>query len=464
TSPEVGGVSDYVSYWFRKTHDLLPEGKRAGLVGTNTIRETDTRAASLDYILDNGGVITDAWSSIPWSGEAAVHVSIVDWIKGPYEGDATLWLEEGERRVTLPAITGSLSPNLDLRTAVSLRSNVKPKVFFQGQTPGHTKGFVLTGKRAEEFIERDPKSRDVIFPYIIGDELLNLGKPGRWVIDFPQADALAAKAAAPAVFEHLKETVLPDREAAALRESEANAEILKQNPKARVNWHHKRFLERWWQHSYRREEFFKAVSGLDRFIALAATASERRKPVFAFVANGIHPSHAVQCFAFDDDYSFGILQSSAHEAWFRGRCSTLEERLRYTATTVFDSFPWPQSPSKSAVNDVVSAVAEILTIRDELLNAGLSLAEQYNSLADPGQNNLRDAHESLDLAVLDAYGFGQTDDILADLLQLNLEVSAAEDAGSPVRPPGGGDLLDTRETDFKVPVPVVSLYSLPAPE
>ncbi|MGH9270818.1 MAG: hypothetical protein ACRDZ2_06060 [Ilumatobacteraceae bacterium] len=102
-------MSDYVAYWFRKTHDLLPDGGRAGLVGTNTIREVDTRKVSLDYIVDNGGTITDAWSSLPWSGDAVVHVSLVNWEKGPSDQPRTLWLDEGERKVVLPEITGSLS-------------------------------------------------------------------------------------------------------------------------------------------------------------------------------------------------------------------------------------------------------------------------------------------------------------------------------------------------------------------
>jgi len=37
--PHVGGVSDYVCYWFPLAHDHLPDGGRAGLVATKTIRE-----------------------------------------------------------------------------------------------------------------------------------------------------------------------------------------------------------------------------------------------------------------------------------------------------------------------------------------------------------------------------------------------------------------------------------------
>ena len=63
--PEVDGRSDYCVYWFRPAHDNLKSGQRAGLVGTNTIRQNYSREASLDYIVQNEGTITEAMSSMP---------------------------------------------------------------------------------------------------------------------------------------------------------------------------------------------------------------------------------------------------------------------------------------------------------------------------------------------------------------------------------------------------------------
>ena len=111
--PEIGGAADYVSYWFRKTHDLLPDDGYAGLVATQNIRAGETRPYTLDYIVDNGGTITDAVSSKPWSGDAVVEVSIVNWTKAPYDGPRTLWLARGTTKMEVPEITGSLSPDLD---------------------------------------------------------------------------------------------------------------------------------------------------------------------------------------------------------------------------------------------------------------------------------------------------------------------------------------------------------------
>jgi SAM-dependent methyltransferase len=79
--PSVPGRADFCTHWFRLAHDALPHDGRAGLVGTNTIRQNESREASLDYIVENGGVITEAISTQVWSGDAAVHVSIVNWLK-----------------------------------------------------------------------------------------------------------------------------------------------------------------------------------------------------------------------------------------------------------------------------------------------------------------------------------------------------------------------------------------------
>ncbi len=61
--PDVPGRADFCVYWFRKAHDLMKPGQRAGLVGTNTIRQNYSREGGLDYIVQNGGTITDAVSS-----------------------------------------------------------------------------------------------------------------------------------------------------------------------------------------------------------------------------------------------------------------------------------------------------------------------------------------------------------------------------------------------------------------
>ena len=60
----------------------------------------------------------------------------------------------------------------------------------------------------------------------------------------------------------------------------------------------------------------------------------------------------------------------------------------------------------------------------------------YRTLDLPGQNPLRDAHDALDGAVMEAYGFSRKGDLLAKLLELNLRTSDAEVAEQKVTAPG----------------------------
>ena len=101
-----------------------------------------------------------------------------------------------------------------------------------------------------------------------------------------------------------------------------------------------------------------------------------------------------------DDYSLGILQSEIHWTWFTSRCSTLKADFRYTSDTVFDSFPWPQVPTKQQVSDVAEKAVALRTLRAALCEKHeLSLRELYRALEAPGDHALKKAHAALDQAV-----------------------------------------------------------------
>lgn len=422
--PNVGGVSDFVCYWFPLAHDHLSDGGRAGLVATKTIRETSSRKAALDYVTDHGGVITEAVSSQPWSGDAAVTVSIVNWIKNGEPGQRVLWLNNTDLRLEVDEIPSSLRPGVDVRRAAALPVNQTPKVCFQGQTPGVTKGFTLNAAARATLIERDPAAAQYIHPFLGGEELLHDLTITRWVIDLPHHDALDAERDAPALLQHLRNEVLPAREEAAQKEAVQNAERRAVNPQAKGRRHHGTFLDTWWVQAYRRTDMLNAFDGLERFIATSRAASENRTTIFTFVDATTRPGDSLTAFAFDDNYSFGILSSGLHRLWFEARCSRLETRLRYTSTTVFDSFPWPQAPAASDIKAIEEVVEELLQVRADNLAVGMSLARQYDTLRQPGTSRLRTLHADLDAAVLSAYKFSTDDDLLTQLLALNLDVAA----------------------------------------
>jgi SAM-dependent methyltransferase len=437
---DVPGRADFCVYWFRKAHDHLKAGQRAGLVGTNTIRQNYSREGGLDYIVQNGGTITEAVSSQVWSGEAVVNVSLVNWVKqAAVAGDKVLYEQLGDKRNSpwrqwrLPRISSALSAKLDVTSAKKLKANSTSSLCKQGQTPGH-KGFLLAPETAFRILRTDPRNREVLWPYLIGKtDLLGLPEPQptRWVIDFHPRDMLTA-AGYTELFKIVKETVLKSRQEGASNEETRNEEL--EDGDEQGNKHHHQFLEHWWLLSWPRPELIRALSTLPRYIVCVRVT---KRPVFEFVSSQIRPSDALTVFPTADDYSFGILQSSIHWDWFNARCSSLKRDPRYTSDTVFDTFPWPQSPTLAQVNAVAETAVCLRALRREVMAAnGWSLRDLYRTLENPGTNRLRDAQAVLDAAVRAAYGMKDTEDVLAFLLKLNLDLASKESAGECITPPG----------------------------
>ena len=437
--PAIPGRADFCVYWFRRTHDHLKPGQRAGLVGTNTIRQNYSREGGLDHIV-NDGTILEAVSSQPWSGEAAVHVSIVNWIKSEVKGQKTLQLLAGTdregpwERKTVSQINSSLSFTTDVASAKRLQTNADAKACFQGQTHGH-EGFLVTPQQAQKLFECDKENKKVVFPFLTADDLLSTSPPSptRYVIDFHPRDQFAA-ARHEQPFALVKKLVLPGREDAARKEQKRNAGVIKEHPDAKVNHHHANFLKQWWLLGWARAEMIQRLNKLRRYVVCGQVT---KRPVFEFVCRSVRPNAACMVFPFADDYSFGILQSGIHWAWFTAKCSTLTERFRYTSDSVFDTFPWPQVPTLKNIRAVAAAACTLRALRRETMHKnGWSLRELYKTLETPGANKLRDAQDALDTAVLAAYGMKSSEDILAFLLKNNLELADQETKGKTITPPG----------------------------
>lgn len=464
--PEVPGKSDYCVFWIRRAHDLLPVctpadpvAGRAGLVGTQNIRNNKSREGGLDHVVASG-VIVEAVDNQPWSGEANVHVSIANWVKTPEPDKAgdellvpakrRLWIKAEPReakksksRVTTKGkrgvrkdksyeltfresglINAALSDQTDVTGAARIRAYQTPQVTFQGITAGHA-GFRLTPSEARALIQRDDSTREVCFPYLIGRELVGSdGTPSRYVIDFAERsmpDAAGYKLA----YQRVEQAVLPAREAAAEEGKDKDGNM---RP------HHKRFLDYWWRLSWGRPDMVAAITRFGRYICCSRVT---KRPIFVFVDSQIRPADAIQVFAFNDDYSFGLLQSGIHWHWFVTKCAKLKSDFTYTSDTVFDTFPWPQSPSNADILAVAEAGRLIRRIRDEHLPRMTGgLRALYRTLELPGKNPLKDAHAALDDAVMKAYSFNPKKDLLQQLLDLNLTVAAAEAKGEPVTAPG----------------------------
>jgi len=184
-------------------------------------------------------------------------------------------------------------------------------------------------------------------------------------------------------------------------------------------------------------------------------------------------------FAFSTFAPFAVLQSRVHEAWARFFSSTLEDRLRYTPSDCFRTFPFPSNfetdPALEAAGAAYHAFrAQLMIDRNE------GMTKTYNRFHARGQNapdiaRLRELHAEMDAAVLRAYGWddlasraapeiieqeadeGQTpktrrdwpaefkDEVLARLLALNADYAADERGAGLTEAPE--DDVEERDVD-----------------
>ncbi|WP_345379250.1 DNA methyltransferase [Demequina sediminis] len=408
------GIKDLCVYWFRKANDALAQGQRAGLVGTNSISQNRARGASLEYVAAHGGVITDAVSSQKWPGEAKVHVSIVNWIKEPAEAVTEFDLDGARVAGITPSLTAT---GADTWAPQALAAN-KGRCF-QGPIP-IGKGFVMDDASAAALQSRsEAVYADIVRPYVIGDDVANRSAqdPSRWIIDFGLRP-LEEAASYPAALDIVRRLVKPDRE-------QSNRAV---------------YRERWWIFGEPRTAMRSALSPLSRFIVGTATG---KRLALAWQDAAVCPSNLVNVFAFDDDYSMGILLSRAHDAWAWAQSSTLETRLRYTPTSVFETFPWPQ-PTKTQREAIAEASSALYARRSELcIEHQLGLTKLYNLMDEGGFADLKALHKRLDEAVAAAYGWPKAvaqdgPELVRRLRSLNRDIVEGRVAYEPLTGPQGG--------------------------
>jgi len=428
----IHGEADLVCHWFDMAQRLVADGKieRVGLVATNSIRGGRNRPV-LDRIVEQGAIY-DAWSDEPWVVDgAAVRVSLVcfDGIEGGHHPRL-----DGK---SVPSINADLTAGTaDLTKAIQLPKN--KGVAFMGDTKNGP--FDIAGELARSWLllPANPDGRhnaDVLKPWVNGRDLTRRPE-GKWIVDFGPSMDKSEAALYEAPFTYVKENVMPARER-------------NRNPKVR---------EYWWRHEAPRPVMWKALEGLSRYIATPRVAKHR---LFVWCDVRICPDCQLIVIARHDDTTFGILHSRFHEAWSLRTCTWLGKGNdpRYTPTTTFQPFPFPQglspdTPAADYASDsravaIAAAARRLVQLRDRWLNPPewvewvdepvpgypkrpvprdaaaekelkkRTLTNLYNARPDW----LANAHAALDAAVAAAYGWDadiSEDDALSELLALNL--------------------------------------------
>ena len=185
--------------------------------------------------------------------------------------------------------------------------------------------------------------------------------------------------------------------------------------------------------------------------------------MFVWLKNTICADHQLIAIARDDDTTFGILHSRFHELWSLRMGTSLEDRPRYTPSTTFETFPFPEGltpdiPAADYAADpraqaIAEAAADLNAKREAWLNppdlvrrepevvpgypdrllpvddaaAAILKKRTLTNLYNARPAWLDHAHAALDAAVAEAYGWGDDfragtltdDEILARLFALN---------------------------------------------
>jgi type II restriction/modification system DNA methylase subunit YeeA len=78
---------------------------------------------------------------------------------------------------------------------------------------------------------------------------------------------------------------------------------------------------------------------LQRYIVTPTVAKHR---VFVWLDSALAPEHQLIAITRNDDTTFGMLHSRFHELWALRLGTSLEDRPRYTPSTTFETFPFPE--------------------------------------------------------------------------------------------------------------------------
>lgn len=190
---------------------------------------------------------------------------------------------------------------------------------------------------------------------------------------------------------------------------------------------------RWWQFLWPRPAFRARLGSMSRFIGGTRVG---KRILFLWCDPDWRPSDATNVFALDSDYAFGVLTSRIHTEWAAKKSSTLEDRIRYTPSSAFETFPWPQGAGQDRER-IAAASRIVVDLRAALCSEHqIGLGRLYDRMEDGAYTALAAAHRELDLAVMSAYGWpAATIDDTAErnrrLYDLNAAIVAEPDGYLP---------------------------------
>ncbi len=456
---DVPDSADLVMFWWRKAAELVRDGKakRFGLITTNSIHQTFNRRVLEPFLADAKKSLHLAYAipDHPWidsADGAAVRIAMTVASSGKAVGQLEKVITEqahadGENEVTLSTSEGRIAANLqigaDLTSCAGLVSNTNISSMGMMIRGG---GFIVSPEVAAQ-LQVGIQSNPIIKPYVNGRDLLQTSREAMIIDAFGLTVAELADQY-PSVYQHLLVHVKPERDSSSDRQ----------------------FKELWWLFGRWRPQFRSFAAGITRYLATVETAKHR---LFIFLDSSVIPDHRLITFGFSDAFHLGILSSQIHVVWALASGGRLEDRPVYNKSRCFEPFPFPaleEGALKQRIRDLgerldahrkrQQALHPDLTLTGlynvlEKLRAGEALTPKERDTHDQGLVSvLKQIHDDLDAAVLEAYGWG-------DVLSTEFQVSGSKfQVPSPSAPPSP---LETRNLKPVTPSPPADLLAQGGP-
>ncbi len=368
---------DYVTGWYKKAYDLIQNtNTKCAFVSTNSIVQGE-QVAPLWKVLKKAK-IDFAYRTFRWDSESSlkahVHCVIIGFSVDNDEKECVekqLYLESGEF-VLCRHINGYLmdAPDIYINPRSGPLCSGIPKMTY-GSKPVDGGYFQLTEDEKKELLEETPSLAPYIRRYMGADDLINNRiRYCLWLKNCPPNIIRSSK-----IVEKRIEGVRDSRQTST-----------------------KESTKRWADYP---TVFVEDRQPDNDYIILPVVSSERRRYMpMCYVTSDVVANANAQMITNGSLFTFGVLNSNVHNAWMRAICGRLETRYAYSATIVYNNFPWP-TPTDAQKAKIEQTAQAILDAR--ALYPDSSLADLYDELTMPAE--LRRAHQDNDRAVMQAYGF-----------------------------------------------------------
>jgi hypothetical protein len=366
---------DYVTAWYRKAAEYIQGTKIVvAFVSTNSITQGEQVPLLWPTLLKQYGIkLHFAHRTFSWESEARgaahVHVVIIGFAAFDINSKRIYDYSSDKEQVTVLPVK-NISPYLLEGSDTTIKKRTKPLSDVPemrcGNKPSDGGHLILDDEERQALINTSPAAQRFLRRFMGSQELID--NTHRW--------CLWLKDAAPSEFRNI--AAIMDRiervNQFRLRSSAEPTREAATTPSL----------------------FFFISQPSTSYIAIPEVSSERRNYIpIGFLPAEVIASNKLYIIAQPSLHLFGILQSAMHMAWMRQVAGRLESRYQYSGAMVYNTFPWPETPSTKQRLAIETAAQEVLDERKKFPDA--SLADLYDPLSMPP--DLVKAHAKLDRAV-----------------------------------------------------------------